>query len=328
VHQIAVIGQDDDVSRRLKRALGASSAKTAADEGAQGEPSCAVVWVAPGLSGGPIAGGAGALDPFRGALGPRPVADAIIVLTTAAAYGAWPGNPVPLTEDAPLRPNPAVHHAIVSAEAERLVAETLSRAEAPALGETRARICVLRVAPVVGAGDGWLGRALSEPPPFDPAVPEPLRQFVHVDDVAAAVSHALERGLSGVFNVAPDGWLTADEVRGLSGRRAWLPALPFRRQVAEVAAAAVSTLGLSDAQPALLPLLEQPWVLANDRLRATGWEPRYSNEEALVAARPGSTWQEMGTQRRQAVTMLAAAGLIGGAGATIGAVVRQRRRRR
>ena len=47
----------------------------------------------------------------------------IVVVSSAMVYGAWPNNPVPLTEDAPLRPNPGVTFATQKAEIERLVAE-------------------------------------------------------------------------------------------------------------------------------------------------------------------------------------------------------------
>ena len=30
----------------------------------------------------------------------------VVLVSSAAVYGAWPNNPIPLTEDAPLRPNP------------------------------------------------------------------------------------------------------------------------------------------------------------------------------------------------------------------------------
>ena len=47
----------------------------------------------------------------------------IIRLSTTAVYGAWPTNPLPLTEDAPLRPNPGFNAAVHAAEVERLLAE-------------------------------------------------------------------------------------------------------------------------------------------------------------------------------------------------------------
>ena len=34
----------------------------------------------------------------------------------------------------------------------------------------------------------------------------------------------------------------------------------------------------------LLPYTVHPWVVANDRLRAAGWTPTFTNEEALLLA--------------------------------------------
>ena len=47
----------------------------------------------------------------------------IVRLSTTAVYGAWATNPLPLTEDAPLRPNPGFSPAVHAAEVERLLAE-------------------------------------------------------------------------------------------------------------------------------------------------------------------------------------------------------------
>jgi hypothetical protein len=77
---------------------------------------------------------------------------------------------------------------------------------------------------------------------------------------------------------------------------------------------------------ALTPYLEQTWVVANDRLRATGWEPQHTNEEAFVASAEPSTFQDMSARRRQQLTLAAATGgLVALAG---GAAVLARRARR
>ncbi len=34
--------------------------------------------------------------------------------------------------------------------------------------------------------------------------------------------------------------------------------------------------------PGVVPYLMHPWVIANDRLKATGWAPQHSNEEAIL----------------------------------------------
>ena len=42
-----------------------------------------------------------------------------LVLSTAMVYGAWPNNPIPLTEDAPVRPNPDFAFAVERSQLEQ-----------------------------------------------------------------------------------------------------------------------------------------------------------------------------------------------------------------
>ncbi|HLH27849.1 MAG TPA: NAD-dependent epimerase/dehydratase family protein [Acidimicrobiales bacterium] len=143
--------------------------------------------------------------------------DVLVLLSSATVYGAWRDNPIPLTEEAPLRPNPGVVDAVHHAEAERLVTEWAD--DHPA-----ARVVILRPAMVLGPGvDTWLTRALGGRPAVRPDQADPPRQFVHVDDVAGAVLAAIEGPLAGTFNVAADGWLTGEAVRGLSAGRPTVP---------------------------------------------------------------------------------------------------------
>ena len=46
---------------------------------------------------------------------------------------------------------------------------------------------------------------------------DPPAQFLHLDDLAAAVVLAAEQRLDGVYNVAPDGWVAGERVRALAG---------------------------------------------------------------------------------------------------------------
>ena len=52
----------------------------------------------------------------------------VVLMSSATAYGAWANNPVPLTEDAPLRPNPDLDFAVRAAERERLASGLEARA--------------------------------------------------------------------------------------------------------------------------------------------------------------------------------------------------------
>ncbi len=197
----------------------------------------------------------------------------VVLMSTATVYGAWPNNPVPLTEDAPLRPNPEFPAAVQAAEVERLLAEW--RLDYPGVA-----VVVLRPAPVLGAGaTHLLARiiAAGTVPVRGAAAPV---QCVHVDDASDALVRACVGDLDGVFNVAADGWVDREDARELQarGRRP-----PVPEELAARLLTASWTSGVGDVHPGVVPLLVHPWVVANDRLRAAGWMPGHSNEETLVA---------------------------------------------
>jgi nucleoside-diphosphate-sugar epimerase len=189
----------------------------------------------------------------------------LVLLSSAMVYGAWPGNPVPLTEAAPLRPVPELRFAVERAEVERLAAGWRDE-RAAHLAEhepTREPVTVAVLRPVVSVGSGpprarspWAARGLT-------VEDEPPSQFVHLDDIAAAVDLARRARLDGPFNVAPDGWLSAEARRGLGGPA---PRLALPGAVAERLGALRWRAGLTRVPPGLLPYTMYPWVVANDRL--------------------------------------------------------------
>ena len=131
----------------------------------------------------------------------------IVLVSSALVYGAYANNPVPLTEDAILRP-----------DVEFVYARQIATVEAMVDGWRRAvpgrTTTVLR--PVVAmAADGTSSLAAALAAGFGQRLGEddPPAQFLHLDDLASAVVLAVERRLDGVFNVAPDGWVAGDRVR-------------------------------------------------------------------------------------------------------------------
>ncbi len=243
----------------------------------------------------------------------------LVVLSSATVYGAWPTNPVPLTEDAPLHPNPEFTYAVHKAQVEGMVA-------AWARGAPGRTAAVLRPTVALAEdGSSWLARALAEAARLPVGGDDPPAQFVHLDDLAAAVELAVTARLDGPFNVAPDGWIPGDAVRPLAGLPP-RPRLPMR--VAAPLAEWSWALRRGPIPPGLLAYTQYPWVVANDRLRAAGWVPANTNEEAFVAGTEGSWWTSISPKRKQelalAVSGLSAAAAV--AGAAIG--VRALRRRR
>jgi nucleoside-diphosphate-sugar epimerase len=235
----------------------------------------------------------------------------IIHVSSATVYGAWADNPVPLTEDGTLRPNPGAGFASAHAEVERLLAEW--RADHPS-----ASVAVLRPTVTLshGAPPDWITLALA--PGARPA------QYLAVDDLAAAITSVLHAGFDGVLNVAPDGWVKEEVAADLVGGRR----LPLPDAVGARLSRALYGLGVSTAVPVYAPYREHPWVVANDRLKKLGWKAGSTNEEAVVASGVGSWWGRLSAKRRQAVILGSSGAVVVAATAGIVALVRGRRRRR
>ncbi len=218
----------------------------------------------------------------------------VVVVSSAMVYGAWPNNSVPLSEDAAVRPNPESTFAVHQADAERTALEWADL-------EVERRVTILRPTAVASPNaSGLIGEALLAAAPIRTRRDDPPQQFVHLDDLATAVATVAQLDESGVFNVAPDGWLTAREVRELIGARPIirLP-VPLPGRLDRYVARRVG----HQAPTGLLPYTRYPWVIANDRLRSTGWVPRYGNDQVFVAAEAGMPWDSMNAKQRQNVSL-------------------------
>jgi nucleoside-diphosphate-sugar epimerase len=258
----------------------------------------------------------------------------LVHVSSATVYGAWPDNQIPLSEDARIRPNPEFGFAVSKAEAERALAEWTdgrSRAERGCGGRsaTRAAVAVLRPAVTVGPGGRPLYQALGitrAPHLGDEHRPV---QYLHADDLASAVVLAWEKRLDGVFNVAPDSGIPEERARALAGGVAKL-------RVPDRIGAALAAIGWKlwrqGVPSEALAYATHPWVIAPDRLKAAGWEPEFTSEEALVATDDRLHWDDLPPGRRQNLNLvlLLTVAIAGAATATASAValLRWRKRRR
>jgi len=237
----------------------------------------------------------------------------VVVLSSALVYGARLANPVPMSEDSPVHPNREIAAAVDRAELERLTSIW-----ARSRGATCARV---RPCVVVGPENGrWLARSPWSTSGLLVSDPGPV-QFVHIDDLVDAIVRIGRARVDGPVNVAPDGWLSYAEVRALRGPTA---RLRLSRPVAIVLARIGELLGLAPGDPDTLVAVAAPWVVANGRVRALGWEPTHTNEEAYVEADRGGPWARLTPRHRQhlamGVTALALSGVL------VGAIVWLRRR--
>jgi nucleoside-diphosphate-sugar epimerase len=197
----------------------------------------------------------------------------LVHVSSAAVYGAHAGNRVPLTEDAPVRANPDFSWAYQHQLAEELV-------QAWADNHPEVVVTILRPVTILGPGaNNFIARHFEQP--VMPVVRgnEPPVQFLHVDDLAAAVNLAVTKDMPGVFNVSPDGWVTARELAHLLGKRT----VTVPEAVAFSAARTLWSHRVLGAPAGALHYLMYPWVLSSDRLHSHGWSATYSNREVVRA---------------------------------------------
>ncbi len=243
----------------------------------------------------------------------------IVLVSSALVYGAYANNPVPLTEDAILRPDPAFVYARQLAAVEAMADRW--RRDVP--GRT---VTVLR--PVVAmAADGTSSLAAALAAGFGQRLDadDPPAQFLQLDDLASAVVLAIDRRLDGVFNVAPDGWVPGERVRALSGAS---PRIRLPDRVAEVVAAIRWRFQRGPIPPGLRSYTREPWLVANDRLKAHGWKPTVTNEQAFVEGTEARWWTMITPKRRQELTLAGMGVAALGTALGVFSLVRWLRRRR
>lgn len=230
----------------------------------------------------------------------------VVVLSSALVYGAYPGNPIPLTEQHRRRPIRDLGYALAKTRVEEHAEKWAA--------DHGIELAILRPTTTLSErGTSYVAAALRAATSVRGDDVDAPVQFLHEDDLAAAVAVIVVQRGSSIYNVAPDGWIGPDAFRDLlpEAKLTWPEPLhdAYGRLVQRYSP------GLD---PALMPYVNHPWVVANDRLRSTGWEPAFTNEEALVLGTPAPWWRSFAERRRQELALgvagVAAAATVAGAG--------------
>lgn len=241
----------------------------------------------------------------------------IVYVSSATVYGAHPDNEIPLREQSPLRANLDFSYPAHKLEVEYIVKELREEL-------TDATFTILRPAIVYGphVDNAW-SHLLEFPVIFGVKGYSPPFQFVHEDDVARALAFSVFEDLDGPYNVAPRGWLEADEALAIIGRS--------RRDLAEPTAFAVMdrlwAMGLAEAPAGMLHYVMHPWVVSVDKLAQAGFICERSNAATLAEAvehMRGYIRLGKARVRRSDVVRGAAAGAGVAAGITLYGAVRRR----
>ena len=197
----------------------------------------------------------------------------VLVTSSGVAYGAFPDNPVPLTEEHPVRGVAAFSYARDKTESDRIC--QLWAAKYPERTMTIVRPCIV-FGPNV---NNYLVRLWTKQPfAADPGTLDNDIQFVHEDDVVEAITALLLGRHGGAFNVAGDGVMTSRECAEMIGS----PIRRMRVRAYRGLARAMWNLRLSEAPPGSVDFELYPWIVSNDKLkRETSWSPRHTTRETF-----------------------------------------------
>ena len=193
----------------------------------------------------------------------------VVFASSATVYGAWPDNPLPLTEDDEPRPNPEVPYAAQKLEAERRCADAAPTAS-------------LRICAVLGPhADRPVRRSAAGYRLAVPAVPgvRQALQFLHEDEAASALHAAVRSAATGVFNVATADWMSEEDIARVAGGR--VLRLPLK--VVLPASEALARLRLLPFGADRSIFLNGPIALDAGRAAgALGWRPSRTSSEVLA----------------------------------------------
>lgn len=204
-----------------------------------------------------------------------------IYLSSHTVYGAHRDNPLPITEEAPLRPSSGFQYSSDKALCEEVV-EEYARAN-PGLGVTVLRSCV-----VMGAGaDNYVTNALFKPVLMGVMGCDPPLQFVHEDDLAKLLHVLIREPCPGTYNVAGEGVIRYSRLARLYRR----PLVFMPSAVAYPVTQMAWNLGIQkDAPAAGLDFVRYPVVVSTGKLKKdTGFRFFYTSEEALMSYLPGDS---------------------------------------
>lgn len=242
----------------------------------------------------------------------------VVVVTSAMVHGAAPDRPV-ITDDDPVMPLPG-------GLPEGVVGDLLAVEEVLARSSRRGApmVTVLRPAALVGPGiDTIMTRHFEAPRLL--AVRGVARpwQFVHVDDLAAAVALVLDARLAGPFTVGVPGPLPAHDVEAAAGLRR----IELAAATAFGTAERLHRVGALPAPSSELAYAVYPWTVDSGGLLAAGWEPQRSSSECLDVLLEGVQGRIALAGRRVGARDAAALGAAGAAVALIGTAAVWRRAR-
>ncbi len=198
----------------------------------------------------------------------------LIITSSGAAYGYYPENAEWIDEHDPLRG----HNKFAYAKHKREVEELLVQAR---IAHPQLRQLILRPGTILGKRvnnqitDLFKKRAVLGIQGSDSRF-----VFIWDQDVVSIIRKGLEKGASGIYNLAGDGALSLREIAQILRK----PYRPLPGGLVQGVLRVLKPLRLSQYGPEQVDFLRYRPVLANRRLKEEfGYTPRYTSREAFIA---------------------------------------------
>jgi UDP-glucose 4-epimerase len=198
----------------------------------------------------------------------------LIITSSLVAYGLNADNPIPLTEESPLRPNMNLYYSYAKAANEAFLDQFCQ--EHPNIIVTR-----LRPPTVVGptAVEELMAQVTADVIPVIRGYDPPI-QLLHEEDIASALYLAICEDMPGIFIVTSDEPRTVRQLAQLRDARV----LPLPRFMIWGMSSILWRLGISPFSPEFIDLLSKyPIIGSSDKLKALGWSPKYTTTEAYLS---------------------------------------------
>jgi nucleoside-diphosphate-sugar epimerase len=214
----------------------------------------------------------------------------LVYTSSVAAYGYHSDNPLPITEDVPVRGSAEHYYSEQKAECEALLRDVTSGSD---LEVYVLRPCVVAGPKATALADSMPWRRLTAmlPAALRPAAGAvqsllPLLpdtgvdlQLVHHDDVASAIAlAAVGAGEPGAYNLAGDGEISLGDVARATGTRS----VRVPRAAAAAASAALARLPMVPSVAEWIHVGRTSVVMDTTRAKSLlGWRPAYSSRQTL-----------------------------------------------
>ena len=198
----------------------------------------------------------------------------LIVSSSGAAYGYYPENAEWIDENDPLRGHAKFAYARHKREVEEILAE--GRVKHPEV-----RQLILRPGTVLGKRvNNQITDMFKKKSILGIKGCDSRFVFIWDQDVISVIGKGLEKGCSGIYNLAGDGALSLSEIADIMQK-------PYRQippGLLQFALRVLKPLRLTQYGPEQLDFLRYRPVLANRRLKEEfGYTPRYTSRDAFIA---------------------------------------------